>query len=125
MHFTESEMCCRYNYREIPADVYANLMELRDCLNVLGQKFLPPRVLTCAYRNPEHNARVGGARRSMHLTGNACDIADADCKLKSFLRQNPDALVHAGLYAEDYAHTPTWVHLQRVPPKSGRRVFKP
>ncbi len=125
MYFTESEMLCRYDYKELPTDVYANLMDLRDCLNVLGQKFLPPRVLTCAYRNPEHNARVGGAKRSTHLTGNACDIADADCKLKTFLRLHPDILVHVGLYAEDYAHTPTWVHLQRIPPKSGKRVFKP
>lgn len=125
MFFTESEMCCRYDYRELPTEVYANLMDLRKSLNILGQKFLPPRILTCAYRNPEHNKRVGGAPRSMHLTGNACDIADSDCKLKSFLRTNPDALVCAGLYAEDYDHTPTWVHLQRVPPKSGKRVFKP
>ena len=125
MHFTDKEMLCRYDYREVPADVYANLMDLRDCLNVLGQSFLPPRVLTCAYRNPEHNARVGGAKRSTHLTGNACDIADADDKLKAFLRSHPDVLKRAGLWAEDYASTPTWVHLQRVPPRSGARVFKP
>lgn len=125
MYFTESEMLCRYDYKELPTDVYANLMDLRDCLNVLGQKFLPPRVLTCAYRNPAHNARVGGAKRSTHLTGNACDIADADGKLKSFLRTHPECLKQVGLYAEDYASTPTWVHLQRVPPKSGKRVFKP
>jgi len=125
MQFTEREMLCRYDYKDVPADVYANLMDLRECLNKLGARFLPPRVLTCAYRNPEHNARVGGARRSTHLTGNACDIADADGKLKAFLRTNPDALVAAGLWAEDYGHTPTWVHLQRVPPRSGARVFNP
>lgn len=125
MYFAEKEMLCRYDYRDVPADVYANLMDLRDCLNVLGQHFLPPRVLTCAYRNLEHNARVGGAKRSTHLTGNACDIADADGKLKAFLRANPTELIRARLWAEDYAHTPTWVHLQRVPPRSGVRVFKP
>ena len=125
MNFTEQEMLYRYDYREVPADVYANLMDLRNCLNALGQVFLPARVLTCAYRNAEHNAKVGGAKRSMHLTGNACDIADSDGKLKSWLRAHPEELEKAGLCAEDYASTPTWVHLQRVPPRSGVRVFKP
>lgn len=125
MHFTEKEMLCRYDYKDVPADVYANLMDLRMHLNMLGQRFLPARILTCAYRNPEHNARVGGAKRSTHLTGNACDIADADGRLKAYLRAHPDELVRAGLWAESYDATPTWVHLQRVPPKSGVRVFIP
>lgn len=43
------------------------LQELRD---VLGK----PLWFTSAYRCPEHNARVGGARNSRHLTGEAVDI---------------------------------------------------
>ena len=123
MYFSEQEMFCKYDPKELPDGIISNLMELRDRLNNLG--FKPPRVFTCTYRSPEHNARVGGAKKSSHLTGCACDIADADCKLKDYLRMNPDLLEECDLYAEDFDSTPTWVHLQTVAPKSGRRIFKP
>lgn len=123
MYFSEKEMFCKYDPKELPDGIISNLMELRARLNRLG--FKPPRVFTCTYRSPEHNARVGGAKKSSHLTGCACDIADADCKLKDYLRTNPELLEECDLYAEDFDSTSTWVHLQSVPPKSGRRIFKP
>lgn len=123
MYFSEQEMFCKYDPKEIPDGIISNLMELRARLNKLG--FKPPRVFTCTYRSPEHNARVGGAKKSNHLTGRACDIADADCKLKDYLRANPELLAECDLYAEDFDSTPTWVHLQTNSPKSGRRIFKP
>lgn len=116
-------MFCKYDPKELPDGIISNLMELRARLNQLG--FKPPRVFTCTYRSPEHNARVGGANKSSHLTGCACDIADADGKLKDYLRTNPELLEECDLYAEDFDSTSTWVHLQSVPPKSGRRIFKP
>lgn len=33
-----------------------------------------PMVITSAYRDPEHNRRVGGASNSAHLRGTAVDI---------------------------------------------------
>lgn len=123
MYFSEQEMFCEYDPKTLPDGIISNLMELRARLNQLG--FKPPRVFTCTYRSPEHNARVGGAKKSSHLTGCACDIADVDCKLKDYLRTNPVLLAECDLYAEDFDSTPTWVHLQSVPPKSGRRIFKP
>lgn len=125
MYFSEREMLCRYDKKKIPKSAYDHLMMLRERLNNLGSGFLPPRILTCAYRDAAHNARVGGAKKSCHLIGAACDIADSDGKLKDFLRNNPQELVRADLYAEDYDHTPTWVHLQTMAPKSGKRVFIP
>lgn len=123
MYFSEQEMFCKYDPKEIPDGIISNLMELRARLNQLG--FKPPRVFTCTYRNPEHNARVGGAKKSSHLTGCACDIADADRKLKDYLLMNPELLEECDLYAEDFDSTSTWVHLQSNPPKSGKRIFKP
>lgn len=125
MKFTEKEMLCRYNMLDIPKNVYDNLMELRERLNMLGKYFLAPRVLSCAYRDPEHNKRVGGAKNSSHLTGEACDIVDRDGKLKEFLKTHPELLEKYDLYAEDYFHTLTWCHLQIRPTKSGKRVFLP
>ena len=123
MYFSEQEMFCKYDPKEIPDGIISNLMELRARLNQLG--FKPPRVFTCTYRSTEHNARVGGAKKSSHLTGCACDIADADGLLKDYLRTNPELLEECDLYAEDFDSTPTWVHLTTLAPKSGRRIFKP
>lgn len=125
MYFSEQEMFCKYNPKELPDGVITKLMVLRLRLNMLGLDFKLPRVFTCTYRSPEHNARVGGAKESSHLTGCACDIADADCKLKDYLRANPELLEECDLYAEDFDSTPSWVHLTTVAPKSGKRIFKP
>ncbi len=116
-------MFCKYDPKELPDGIISNLMELRARLNQLG--FKPPRVFTCTYRSPEHNARVGGAKKSSHLTGCACDIADSDGLLKDYLRTNPELLEECDLYAEDFDSTKGWVHLSTRPSKSGKRIFKP
>lgn len=123
MYFSEKEMFCKYDPKTLPDGIISNLMELRARLNQLG--FKPPRVFTCTYRSPEHNARVGGAKKSSHLTGCACDIADADGKLAEYILSNVSKLEELGLYAENPEKTKGWVHLQTVAPKSGRRIFKP
>lgn len=125
MYFSEQEMFCKYDPKELPDGIISNLMELRIRLNKLGFGFKPPRILSCAYRSKEHNAIVGGAKKSNHLTGCACDIIDSDGKLKKYLRSHQSLLEEFDLYAEDFDSTPTWVHLQTNPPKSGNRVFKP
>lgn len=125
MYFSEQEMFCKYDPKELPDGIISNLMELRIRLNKLGFGFKPPRILSCAYRSPEHNTLVGGAKKSNHLTGCACDIIDSDGKLKKYLRSHQSLLEEFDLYAEDFDSTPTWVHLQTNPPKSGNRVFKP
>ena len=37
-----------------------------------------PMVITSAYRDPEHNRRVGGASNSAHLRGTAVDVGITD-----------------------------------------------
>ena len=116
-------MFCKYDPKELPDGIISNLMELRERLNQLG--FKPPRVFTCTYRSPEHNARVGGAKKSSHLTGCACDIADADGKLADYIMTNPELLEECDLYAENPEKTKGWVHLSSLAPKSGKRIFNP
>ena len=62
---------------------------LRDVLEEVAANFGPLRVnSTC--RSKRHNARVGGAKRSFHLTGNAADFRiDADVRaVHAFLREH-------------------------------------
>lgn len=70
-------------------------------------------------------ATANAAKNSKHLTGQACDIRDGDRSLAGWCADNVDVLEQVGLWCEDFRWTPTWVHFQIVPPKSGRRIFIP
>lgn len=73
-----------------------------------------------------NDATANAAARSKHLTGEAVDLADGPRrKLASWCLRNLDALEDLGLWMEDPRWTPTWVHLQLVPPRSGNRVYIP
>jgi zinc D-Ala-D-Ala carboxypeptidase len=45
-----------------------------DKLQALRDKLGKPLLLTSAYRSPEHNAKVGGAKNSQHMLGIAFDV---------------------------------------------------
>lgn len=62
---------------------------------------------------------------SKHITGDAIDLEDSDGKLKEWCVFNQDTLDLLGLWMEEPESTPSWVHVQQIPPKSGKRIFKP
>lgn len=87
-----------------------------------------PRRVTSGWRPPSVNEKVSGAaKRSNHMVGRAVDIADASCALKRWLvtPAGQVALIECGLWMEHPDATPTWVHVQIVPPRSGSRIFRP
>jgi hypothetical protein len=73
------------------------------------------------------NAGVpGAAAKSKHITAEACDIRDTPARsLARFALDRIDVLEALGLWIERPQWTPTWVHFQIVPPRSGKRVFIP
>lgn len=66
-----------------------------------------------------------GAGGSKHKDGRAVDIYDPARQFASWCLAHPKELEKRGLYMEDPRWTPTWVHLQDVPPGSGKLVFIP
>lgn len=72
-----------------------------------------------------NDATSNAATGSKHLTAEAADLPDADRTLAGWVADNLDVAEKIGLWFEDFRWTPTWVHCQIVPPKSGRRVFIP
>jgi len=74
------------------------------------------------------DSRTGGAT-SAHRIASAVDVFDPERKLAQWCVKNKAALVELGLWCEDfrwtYAHKASWVHLQCVQPKSGKRIYIP
>lgn len=71
-NFSPAEIACRGTGKlRLNADALDRLQALR---NALGK----PLIVNSAYRSPEHNKRVGGAKASKHLEGTAFDISMAN-----------------------------------------------
>ncbi|MDX2088511.1 MAG: D-Ala-D-Ala carboxypeptidase family metallohydrolase [Kofleriaceae bacterium] len=86
------------------------------------------RKVNSGWRPLAINMRVrGSAMRSKHLSGEACDLDDLDGSLDRWAGSKPglDELARIGLWLEHPDATPTWCHVQTVPPGSGNRVFRP
>lgn len=55
-------------------------------LEATREAYKKPMRISSGYRSPEHNAKVGGAKKSAHMEGRAADVADiADAELVDFL----------------------------------------
>ena len=103
-----------------------NMHRLLTALNAFRHIYGKPMTISSGWRPSVFNKAVPGAAvQSAHITGEACDFSDPDRSLGKFCMDNLELLGKLGLYLEDLAHTPTWVHLQIRKPRSGNRVFKP
>ncbi len=66
-----------------------------------------------------------GASNSTHKKGRGIDRYDPSRQFAAWCLAHPVALRELGLYMEDPRWTPTWVHLQDLPPRSGVAVYIP
>lgn len=120
------------NSHNYPTDdtIDANLQILLEKMNKVRSAYNIPMIVTSGLRSQEQQdgliaAGKSNAPHSKHLTGQACDIADADRNLTQWVQDNMDLMIEIGLWFEDFNSTPTWVHFQVVSPASGKRVFIP
>jgi len=79
--------------------------------------------INSGWRPSDYNKMIGGAKNSLHITAQACDIADGQRTLSVVLTDK--VLEKCNLWIEDPAYTKSWIHFQIVPPKSKRRKFIP
>jgi len=109
----------------LSAQQHENLEVLLERLNRFRQMYGKPMLVSSGYRPRAINAKVGGATNSAHLHCQAVDFRDNDRAICKFILENPSVLETCDLYCEDFKYTPTWVHLQTRPTRSGKRIFKP
>jgi hypothetical protein len=110
-------------------DLEANTAKTLRCVNTLLKKYQDATGIvidsvSSGYRPGRYNERAGGAKKSAHLSCEAMDIPDKDKKFYRWILDNVKVLVECELFMEDGRDTPTWVHLQVRPTKSGNRVFR-
>lgn len=68
-YFKRKEFSCRCGCGTSTVDA-----ELLQVITDVREHFGVPVVITSGHRCAKHNASVGGAKNSMHLTGKAADI---------------------------------------------------
>ncbi len=110
-------------------EIDANLQILLTRLNAVRSAYGKPMTITSGLRSNAQQqglieAGKSNAVHSKHLSGQAADIAD-DGKLKAWVMVNLALIEEIGLWMEAFESTPTWVHMQIIAPKSGKRFFIP
>lgn len=78
-NFSKSEFDCKCGC-VMPNDVLENIKELAYHLQRLRDKLDKPIKINSAYRCVTHNRKIGGAKNSQHILGNASDIVVKDMK---------------------------------------------
>ena len=116
-------------------EVQENLKKLLEVLNKIRSAYGKSLVVTSGLRTKADQIRVYTEKgitdiakipmASRHLYGQAVDFSDPKGELKEWVMKNLSLFEELGLYMEDFQYTKTWVHLQIVAPKSGKRFFKP
>lgn len=77
-NFSPAEIACRGTGK-----LLVNEAAL-DALQALRKRLGKPLIILSAYRSPEHNRAVGGAKASKHMEGIAFDVAMANHDPESF-----------------------------------------
>ncbi len=112
--------------KDYTVTVEKNSVRLIETINKFLTEVGIPKTVNSGWRpytvQMEVNPR---APNSKHVTGNAIDLEDKDRKLTEYILANLWVLEKYGLYMEDPESTKTWVHLQNIPPRSGKRIFRP
>jgi hypothetical protein len=123
------EMYWNGNDKKYPNDltleVDDNATKLLEAVNTFLANYQPMLLVSSGWRPKTHNTKIGGAPSSNHIKGLAIDIKDTDNRVFQYVLQNLKLAEQLGLYFEDKRWTPTWVHIQLVKPKSGKRIFVP
>ncbi len=93
-NFSLHEFRCK-DGTDVPEDLMENVQLLAENLQVLRDEIgLPIRVIS-GYRSLKYNSKIGGARRSQHMTAKAADIIVSGLSPKE-VKEKIVSLIKAG-----------------------------
>lgn len=98
---------------EYTQDVSNNIDKLLIALNKFRDAYGKAMVVTSGWRPQAINKSVGGAKKSNHTVGLACDFRDHDGTIDAFAKEmdKQGKLKEWGLWLESPERTPGWCHL--------------
>ena len=112
-NFSPAEIACRGTGKLlVNEDALNRLQELRVTLG-------KPLIVNSAYRSPEHNRKVGGAKASKHLEGTAFDISMANHDPAAFIA----AARKAGFKGIGTYPRSNFIHIDTGPARSWGEPF--
>lgn len=130
MKFTLEELCkagsYNPNYNELEPWQKRNGEDIARKATNLGYE--PAMYANSFARDYKAQKKINPIKMlSAHLFFAAIDVADPEQKLQSWLKtsEGQAKLEEQGLWCEDFAYTPTWVHFQLYSVNSGKRFFTP
>lgn len=111
---------------ELTDELRANAQVTVDKANQLLAAFGEERGQRSGWRPQSVNdAMPNAAHASFHITCQAIDLDDDDRRLQNWCVENLPTIASIGLWMENKIATPSWTHVQIVPPHSGQRVYFP
>lgn len=123
---SREEVVGGYPEADLTPLIEANLSKLLDALNKFRYAYGRPMMVSSGLRTRQSNDQLSNSgKNSAHLSGEACDFHDIDRAITNFVMARPAILEECGLYMEEPAATPTWIHLGVRRPGSGNRIFRP
>jgi uncharacterized protein YcbK (DUF882 family) len=103
---------------DIPVDT-----DFINKIQMIREKYGKPMSISSGYRCQKHNAKIGGAKASMHMSGKSIDIADFRQELQKWVLANTDFIKSLGLQCEDFKFTKTWCHFDNKQRDLGDTIF--
>jgi hypothetical protein len=125
---------------KVPPEHDANIDKLLIEVNKLRLAYGKPLQVSSGYRSLEEHLEIYRRKgitdqkkipmQSNHLKGLAVDLVTVGEPIKNlhdFVKKlvEDESEVVENLWFEDFAYTGQWCHVQCVPPKSGKKFFKP
>lgn len=94
-------------------EVSQNIDKLLEHLNKFREAYGKAMTVSSGWRPASINAAIGGAKKSNHTVGLACDFADKDGNLAKFALEMDKIgkLKEWGLWLENPEKTKNWIHL--------------
>lgn len=116
----------RLKHKELTSEVKDNLTNLLEKVNALLKELaIDKSVVSSGFRPSDVNAATpGSAKKSLHMTGHAIDIAGHE--VYKAVEKHPELLKKYGLWMESSKNAPTWSHLDDSATRTDRpiRIFQ-
>lgn len=94
-------------------EISNNIDRLLIALNKFREAYGIPLIVSSGWRPESINKKIGGAKKSNHMIGLACDFKDPNGEIDAFAKEmdKQGKLKEWGLWLENPVSTPGWCHL--------------